>query len=463
MISIILLSGFGIISLFAGFLKSKRILLPMALLFLVVVFGVNLFDWDQNQSYFSNMLTIDNFAVAFTGIMVLSTLLILPFTQHYITRNDENVGELYALILFSLVGAIMMVSYNNMLMLFIGIEILSIAMYVFAGSDKGSMRSAEAALKYFLMGSFFTGILLFGIVMIYGATGTFNIAEIAGSAEAMGTAGVNNIMFMLGVLMIIIGISFKVSAAPFHFWTPDVYEGTPTVWTAYMSTVVKTAGVAAFYKLMDSAFAASYGSWMPTLVAIIVLTLLIGNVGAVVQQSMKRMLAYSSISHAGYLLMTLLAFNEFSQSAILFYSFAYSTASIAAFGVLQLVARQRQSENYEAFNGLGKTNPLLAFAVSVSMLSLAGIPMTAGFFGKFFVFSALVEQPNMMWMIVVAVILAAVGVYYYFRVIITMYLHPVAEGHSPIKSTSFINIMLIIISVLTILLGIAPALLSDVL
>jgi NADH-quinone oxidoreductase subunit N len=463
MISIILLSGFGIISLFAGFLKSKRILLPMALLFLVVVFGINLFDWNQNQSYFSNMLTIDNFAVAFTGIMVLSTLLILPFTQHYITRNDENIGELYALILFSLVGAIMMVSYNNMLMLFIGIEILSIAMYVFAGSDKGSLRSSEAALKYFLMGSFFTGILLFGIVMIYGATGTFNIAEIAGSAEALGNGGVNNAMFLLGVLMIIIGISFKVSAAPFHFWTPDVYEGTPTVWTAYMSTVVKTAGVAAFYKLMDAAFAASYPAWMPTLVAIIVLTLLIGNIGAVVQQSMKRMLAYSSISHAGYLLMTLLAFNEFSTSAILFYSFAYSTASIAAFGVLQLVSRQRQNENYEAFNGLGKTNPLLAFSVAVSMLSLAGIPLTAGFFGKFFVFSALIENPDMMWLIVVAVILAAVGVYYYFRVIIAMYLHPVNEEHATIRSTSFMNVMLIIITALTILLGIAPALLSDLL
>ncbi|PKV63585.1 NADH-quinone oxidoreductase subunit N [Pontibacter ramchanderi] len=463
MISIILLSGFGIINLFVGFLKSKRILLPLSLLFLAIVFGINLLDWNDTKSYFDNMITIDNYAVAFTGIMVLSTLLMLPFTQHYITRNDENIGELYALILFSLVGAIMMVSYNNMLMLFIGIEILSIAMYVLAGSDKSSMRSAEAALKYFLMGSFFTGVMLFGIVMVYGATGTFNISEIAGSAEALGTGGANNVMFMLGVLIIIIGISFKISAAPFHFWTPDVYEGTPTVWTAYMSTVVKTAGVAAFYKLMDAAFAASYPAWMPTLVAIVVLSLLVGNIGAVVQQSMKRMLAYSSISHAGYLLMTLLAFNEFSTSAVLFYSFAYSTASIAAFGVLHLVAKQRGSEKYEAFNGLGKTNPLLAFAVTVAMLSLGGIPLTAGFFGKFFVFSALVENPDMMWLIVVAVILAAVGIYYYFRVVIAMYLHPVAEDHTPIKSTSFINVMLIIITALTILLGIAPALLSGVL
>lgn len=435
----------------------------MALIFLAIVFGINLLDWNAPQSYFSNMLTIDNFAVAFTGIMVLSTLLIIPFTQHFATRNDANLGEYYALILFSLVGAIMMVSYENLLMLFVGIEILSIAMYVFAGSDKSSMRSAEAALKYFLMGSFFTGVMLFGMVMIYGATGTFNISEIAGAAELQGIDGINNTMFMLGILVIIIGISFKISAAPFHFWAPDVYEGTPTVWTAYMSTVVKTAGVAAFYKLMNAAFAASFPAWMPTIVAIVVLTLVIGNIGAVVQQSMKRMLAYSSISHAGYLLMTLIAFNQFSQSAILFYSFAYSTASIVAFGVLQLVARQRGSENFEAFNGLGKTNPLLAFTVTVSMLSLAGIPLTAGFFGKLFVFSALIEQPNMMWLIVIAVILAAVGIYYYFKVVIAMYLHPSAEDHTPIKSSSFIDVMLIIITALTLILGIAPSLLSDVL
>jgi NADH-quinone oxidoreductase subunit N len=445
-----------------GFLKNNRILLPLSLLFLAVVFGINLLDWNDTQSYFNNMLTIDNYAVAFTGIMVLSTLLILPFTQHYVTSNDENLGEYYALLLFSLVGAIMMVSYENMIMLFIGIEILSIAMYVLAGSNKRSLRSAEAALKYFLMGSFFTGVLLFGLVMIYGATGSFNITEISGAVQALGTDDVNNGMFVLGLLLTIAGISFKISAAPFHFWAPDVYEGSPTVFTAYMSTVVKTAGVAAFYKLMAAAFAASYVTWMPTLVAITVLTLLIGNIGAVVQQNVKRMLAYSSISHAGYLLMTLIAFNEYSQSSILFYSFAYASASIAAFGVLQLVARQRGNETFEAFNGLGKTNPLLAFAVTVSMLSLAGIPLTAGFFGKLFIFSALVEQPDMMWLIVLAVVLAAVGIYYYFRVVIAMYLRP-AENFEPIKVPGSINTILIIITALTILLGIAPALLSNVL
>ncbi|MET3539827.1 NADH-quinone oxidoreductase subunit N [Pontibacter aydingkolensis] len=441
-------------------MKSKRILLPLAILFLIVVFGVNLLSWNDTQSYFNNMLTIDNYAVAFTGIMVLTTLLLVPFSQRYVNEKDSNLAEYYSLLLFSLVGAIMMVSYENMLMLFVGIEILSIAMYVVAGSNKKSLRSNEAALKYFLMGAFFTGILLFGIVMIYGATGTFNITEIG--AAQIATGGVMNSMFILGLLLVVIGISFKISAAPFHFWTPDVYEGAPTFFTAFMSTVVKTAGVAAFFKLMAAAFAASYAAWFPTMIAITVLTLVVGNIGAVVQGSAKRMLAYSSISHAGYLLMSLIAFNESSASSILFYSLSYATASIAAFGVLMLVADQKGSEKYEAFNGLGRTNPLLAFAMTVSMLSLAGIPLTAGFFAKFFVFSAVLQDSSLMWLVIIAVILAAVGIYYYFRVVIAMYMQP-ADNYEKIRVGSFASFTLIFITVLTILLGIAPALVSDIL
>ncbi|GAB3198425.1 NADH-quinone oxidoreductase subunit N [Pontibacter aydingkolensis] len=424
------------------------------------MFGVNLLSWNDTQSYFNNMLTIDNYAVAFTGIMVLTTLLLVPFSQRYVNEKDSNLAEYYSLLLFSLVGAIMMVSYENMLMLFVGIEILSIAMYVVAGSNKKSLRSNEAALKYFLMGAFFTGILLFGIVMIYGATGTFNITEIG--AAQIATGGVMNSMFILGLLLVVIGISFKISAAPFHFWTPDVYEGAPTFFTAFMSTVVKTAGVAAFFKLMAAAFAASYAAWFPTMIAITVLTLVVGNIGAVVQGSAKRMLAYSSISHAGYLLMSLIAFNESSASSILFYSLSYATASIAAFGVLMLVADQKGSEKYEAFNGLGRTNPLLAFAMTVSMLSLAGIPLTAGFFAKFFVFSAVLQDSSLMWLVIIAVILAAVGIYYYFRVVIAMYMQP-ADNYEKIRVGSFASFTLIFITVLTILLGIAPALVSDIL
>ncbi|MFT2010241.1 NADH-quinone oxidoreductase subunit N [Pontibacter sp. 13R65] len=458
MISIILLAGFGIINLFAGFLKSNRVLLPLALLFLAIVFGVNLFSWNDPQSYFNHMLTIDNYAVAFTGIMVLSTLLILPFSQRYVADQDENLAEYYSLLLFSLLGAIMMVGFENMIMLFLGIEILSISMYILAGSDKKKQRSNEAALKYFLMGSFFTGVLLFGIVLIYGATGSFDISTIAGTS--IGAEGIENTMFILGLLLTIIGISFKISAAPFHFWTPDVYEGTPTLFTAFMSTVVKIAGVAAFYKLMNAAFASSYTTWFPTLIAITVLTLVVGNIGAAVQGSVKRMLAYSSISHAGYLLMALIAFNERSESAIFFYSLAYSVATIAAFGVLKLVTVQRDEESFATFNGLGQTNPLLAFVMTVSMCSLAGIPLTAGFFGKFFVFTSVVEDNSLIWLVVVAVLLAAVGIYYYFKVVIAMYMQP-AGNYERVRVTSFASVVLIIMAAITILLGLAPAIVSD--
>jgi NADH-quinone oxidoreductase subunit N len=425
-----------------------------------VVFGVNLLGWNNTQTYFNNMLTIDNYAVAFTGIMVLTTLLILPFSQSYIDAEDENLAEYYSILLFSLVGAIMMVAYENMIMLFIGIEIVSIAMYVLAGSNKRSLRSNEAALKYFLMGSFFTGVLLFGIVLIYGATGTFNITEIA-AANIM-EDGTTNTMFTMGLLILVIGISFKIAAAPFHFWTPDVYEGTPTLFTTFMATVVKTAGVAAFYKLMHAAFGASFTSWFPTLIAITVLTLVVGNIGAVIQPSVKRMLAYSSISHAGYLLMTLVAFNDLSENAIFFYSLSYAVASVMSFGVLKLVSDERKDETFAAFNGLGKTNPLLAFVMTVSMLSLAGIPLTAGFFAKFFVFSAVVATGNLMWLVVLAVILAAVGIYFYFKVVIAMYLQPAGEN-TKVPVSGFATLVLIICTILTILFGIAPGLVSNIL
>ncbi|WP_242916149.1 NADH-quinone oxidoreductase subunit N [Pontibacter liquoris] len=461
MTSIILLSVFGVINLFVGFMKSKRILLPLALLFLAVVFGANLLRWNDAQSYFNHMLTIDNYAVAFTGIMVLTTLLLIPFSQRYVEEENENLAEFYSLLLFSLVGAVMMVSYENLLMLFVGIEILSIAMYVLAGSDKQRIRSNEAALKYFLMGSFFTGFLLFGMVLIYGATGSFYLTDIAAAAAT--NDGTMTAMFTLGLLLIVIGISFKISAAPFHFWAPDVYEGTPTLFTGFMSTVVKIAGVAAFYKLMAAAFAASYAAWFPTLIAITVLTLVVGNIGAVVQHNAKRMLAYSSVSHAGYLLMALVAFNERSDASIMLYALSYSLATVAAFAVLKYVAAQREgNETFEAFNGLGKTNPLLAFAMTVAMCSLGGIPLTAGFFGKLFIFSAVVQDASLMWLVVVAVLMAAVGIYYYFKVVIAMYMHP-AGNVEKIRMGSFASFVLIFITVFTILLGIAPALVSDLL
>jgi NADH-quinone oxidoreductase subunit N len=457
--SIVLLTIFGVLNLFVGFRKSNKLVLPLVFLFLALVFAINLTDWNDTQTYFEQMLTIDNYAVAFTGIVVLTTILVIPFAQSYVDEKNDSLAEFFSILLFSLVGAIMMVAYENLLMLFVGIEILSISMYVLAGSDKKNLKSNEAGLKYFLMGSFATGILLFGIVLIYGATGTFQISQISSVATSQGDALTSPLLAM-GLLFILIGISFKVSAAPFHFWTPDVYEGSPTLFTAFMSTVVKTAGFAGFYKLMSVSFAGAYDIWFPTLVAMTVITLGIGNIGAAAQNNFKRMMAYSSISHAGYLMIALLSFNDRSENAILFYSLAYSVATIAAFGILKLVSDHRDDISYNAFNGLGRTNPLLAAVMTIAMCSLAGIPLTGGFFGKLFIFSAALEQ-DLLWLIIVAIIMSAVGIYYYFRVVIAMYMKEPAGEQVPVSGTA--AFALLVMALLTIVLGIFPGLLSNVL
>jgi NADH-quinone oxidoreductase subunit N len=411
------------------------------------------------------MLVIDNYTVAFTGIVLLTTIVLLPFSRKYVVENEPNLAEYYALLLFSLVGAIMMVSYNHLLMLFVGIEILSISMYVLAGSDKRNVRSNEAALKYFLMGAFATGILLFGIALLYGATGTFALSALPSAVAAPANASLQPMLY-IGILLMLIGIGFKVSAAPFHFWTPDVYEGTPTFFTAFMSTVVKTAGFAAFLKLLAVALPAAQSFWLPTITAMCALTLLLGNIGAAIQSSAKRMLAYSSVSHAGYLLIGLVAsrgvLTGAAANGIFFYSLAYSVATVAAFGVLKLVADQRGREDYDGLNGLARQNPLLAFVMTVAMLSLAGIPLTGGFFGKFYIFIAAVEQ-GYIGLVVFAVVMSMVGIYYYLRPIIAMYLQPAPENEAPIAVDGGQKLMLVLLAALTLALGILPGFLSGLL
>ena len=474
MLPIVLLSVFGILNLFLGFLRSNRALLPFVLVVLALIFGVNLLDWNHAGSppgflespYISQMLTVDNYSVAFSGIVLLTALLLLPFSRSYVAAGELNLAEYYSLLLFSLVGAIMMVSYNHLIMLFVGIEILSICMYVLAGSDKRNVRSNEAALKYFLQGAFATGILLFGIALLYGATGTFQLSEVA---TAIATPANQSLVPMLyvGVLLMVIGIGFKISAAPFHFWTPDVYEGTPTFFTAFMSTVVKTAGFAAFLKLLVVALPAASTVWLPTISAMCVLTLLLGNVGATVQTSAKRMLAYSSVSHAGYLLLGLIAghgqLSGPAAQSIFFYSLAYSVATVAAFGVLKLVSDQRQREDYAGLAGLGRTNPLLAFVLTVALLSLGGIPLTGGFFGKFFIFTAVASQGHI-GLVIFAVLMSMISIYYYLRPVIAMYLRPAEPGaESPVTADGFQSVMLLILAAITLVLGILPSFLSNLL
>ncbi len=459
MIPIILLSVLGIVVLFLGFLKSKSVLLPATLLFLAVALVGNFVEWGPgNILYFGNMLSVNNLSLSFNAIVLVSAFMIVAMTQGFQDDEESQPAEYYAIMLFSLVGAFMMIGFENLIMLFLGVEILSVAMYVLTGSDKRNLRSNEAALKYFLMGAFSAGIMLFGIALLYGASGSFSLSGI--NAYIANVQGGPSYLLYAGLLLLLIGMLFKVSAAPFHFWTPDVYEGAPTIFTAFMSTVVKTAGFAALYRLLSHSFTQIYDYWWITMVVITVLTLLIGNLVAVYQDSFKRMMAYSSISHAGYLLIALTALTAQTENSILFYSMAYSVATICAFGVLIPLSREKAMtgkprETYEAFNGLARNNPLLAFVLTVSMLSLAGIPLTAGFWGKFFVFGSAAER-GLIWLLVVAVLMSAVGIYYYFRVVIAAYMR---EGETAqIRVAPFYQIVLISATILTILFGVAPGL-----
>ena len=454
---IITISLLAILVLYLGLFKAGKALLPVSIVGLVAAFGLSLnhWDWANNaRTIFSGMLLFNNFAVAFSSIAILSTILILMLSKDYFERISTNVAEYYTIILFSLVGIIIISSYHNLSMLFIGIEIMSVSLYILTGIKKRDYASNEAALKYFLMGAFSTGFLLFGITLLYGASGSFDLAEIRNYANGSEISPI----FYAGILLMIIGLGFKAGSAPFHFWTPDVYEGAPTLITAFMSTVVKTAVFAAFLRLFYMSLSPLQEFWTPVLVVLASLSLLIGNVTAVYQQHFKRMLAFSSISHVGYMLFALIALSSSSGNAIFVYAAAYTIASIIAFAALMVVQRQVGSDSFDSFNGLAKKNPLLAITLTVAMLSLAGIPLTAGFIGKFMMFAGALSQYHT-YLAVFAVLNAIVGIFYYFRVVIAMYFRD-AERNELLIPVSF-KLVLIISTLATLILGIYPGFISD--
>jgi NADH-quinone oxidoreductase subunit N len=454
--TLILLSVLPIVLLYLGLYKATKALLPVAVIGLLAALGLAIMQWGKGiEPIYHGMMLFDNYAIAFSAITIISTVLILLLSKGYFEKISSHTAEYYAIILFSLAGIIVMVSYYNLVMLFVGIEIMSVSLYILAGIKKNDFASNEAALKYFLMGAFSTGFLLFGIALIYGSSGSFGLQAIRDYVIANQTK--IDPMFYVGIMLIIVGLCFKVGAAPFHFWTPDVYEGSPTLITAYMSTVVKTAGFAAFLRLFTECFAPLSSFWMPALLVITILTLFIGNITALYQQSFKRMLAFSSISHAGYLLFAIVAIGASSANSIFMYATAYSIASIIAFGGLILVQQQYGSDNFESFNGLSKKNPFLALVLTISMLSLAGIPLTAGFIGKFFMFSSALSQYQV-WLVILAVINAIISIFYYFRVIIAMYFR-VAEAEE-VQIPAYYNFVLGLSAIITIVIGIYPTFIS---
>lgn len=448
--TIILSAIFGVIMMFSGiFVRNRSAYKSISAVALLLLLVFNITEsrgsaiFNINTNFF---LHFDEFGLLFNSICIFSTLVYVMLSGRDLENAGRNTAEAHALIFFVLCGVGIVTSYSNLLMLFIGIEILSIPLYILTGSDKKNLKGNEAALKYFLMGSFSTGIMLMGIALLYGSSGTFLV-------ERTVSEGVVSYLDALGLVLIFISLFFKVSAAPFHFWTPDVYDGAPAVITSFMATVVKVAGFAGFIRLVESRLG-TMGSQSDRLVAIvIVLTLAFGNLTAVFQQSVKRMLAYSSIAQAGFMLFALLAVNDTAKEGLLLYAAAYSLPTIGIFAVLA----KMDDMTFEGFNGFSKSQPLIAALLVIFLLSLAGIPLTAGFFAKYYMLASVVKSGKYLGLVIIGVLFAAVSAYYYFKVIQAMYFKDGKVVLAPV--TARFKYLLLFVAVLTVLLGVYPSVL----
>ncbi|MHB8909388.1 MAG: NADH-quinone oxidoreductase subunit N [Syntrophales bacterium] len=384
---------------------------------LAMVFTFTL--WDVNADVFNNLYTIDNFGTFFKGLALIVSLLVTLLSLRYAEREQIIKGEYYALLLFGVLGMMVMVSSNHFVTIFIGLEVMSIAIYVLCGLLSGNPRSAEASLKYFLLGAFATAFLLYGMALVYATTGILDVRGIAAYLVS-GNFGLTP-LFMIGLALLIVGFGFKTASVPFHMWTPDVYEGAPTSITAFMATGIKAAAFGAFLRVFYTAFLPLLGAWSGMLWLIAVATMTLGNITALVQDDVKRMLAYSSIAHAGYILIAFVIGDQFSSASILFYLLVYIFMNVGAFTVVILLGRKDQANtNIESYAGLAGRHPLVALAMAVFLLSLAGIPPLAGFMGKFYVLSAAIKA-KYYWLAVIGVLNSVVAVYYYLRVIMYMY------------------------------------------
>jgi NADH-quinone oxidoreductase subunit N len=411
--------------------------------------------WNHQETGFGGAMVVDRYALFFNLLFCLAAGLTILMSMNYLESTDIRVGDYYSLILFATVGMMLMAAATDLIVIFLGLEVMSIAVYVLAGIWRRQLRSAEAALKYFLLGAYATGFLLFGIALFYGATGSTVLTAVTPQHAAAG--GEPRLLLTVAMALLIVGFGFKVAAVPFHFWTPDVYEGAPTSITALMAVGVKAAAFAAFARVFLHHLSVLAPDWASVLWVLAVLTMTLGNVVALVQQNVKRMLAYSSIAHAGYLLVGMTAGGEQGGSAVLFYLLAYALMNLGAFAVvIALGKRGEPNEQLDDYAGVGFRHPLLGFAMSVFMLSLAGVPPLVGFAGKFYVFAAAV-QAGYVGLAVIGVLNSVVSMYYYVGVLVKMYMvEGGADVPSPAGRPYLVATMLVTIAG-TILIGVFPS------
>ena len=410
--------GVLVLDLWAG--KNKTLLMFISLVGLLMT-AISAFAKHPLPAFaFTGSYIIDHLSIFFICIFTLSSALTILLSFEYNERKGIKAGEYYALILLCTVGMIILASSTDLIMIFLGIEIVSICLYVLAGFRRDDPVSNEAALKYFLLGAFATGFLLYGMTLIYGSTGSTNLFKIAEFIKAEGAQ--SNPLILMGIVLLVIGFGFKVAAVPFHMWAPDVYHGSPTPVTAFMAVGPKAAAFAAFFRVFTEAVPDMSLSWEILLCIIAVLSMFVGNLGAIMQTNIKRMLAFSSISHAGYLLIAVIAKSSLAGSGLLFYMLAYAFTTFGAFGIIILLGKKEKDNlEFENYSGLAYKHPILALSMTVFLLSLGGLPPFAGFVAKFYIFSAAIEE-GYVTLVIIAVLNSAISFYYYLKVVVFMYM-----------------------------------------
>jgi len=427
---------------------------------LIVTGFVVVGGWNNFQEGFAGSVVLDNFATFFNLIFLISAGLTILMSDEYLKREGYPISEYYPLVLLTTAGAMWMVSGTDMMTIFLGLEVLSISLYVLAGLFRGNLASNEAGLKYFLLGAFSTGFLLYGIALIYGATGSTQIQEIAQFVRENSYV-LGNPMMIAGMLLMATGFLFKIAAAPFHMWTPDVYQGAPTPITAFMSAGPKAAAFGAFMRVFIIAMAGLQTDWVNLLWVLAVATMIFGNFIAIKQDNIKRMLAYSSIAHAGYAMVGMVAANSVGKAGILFYMLAYTFMNIGAFAVLVLAGKKGEENlTLEGFSGFGYRRPLLGVALAIFLFSLMGIPPTAGFAGKFYIFAGAVKS-GYIWLAVIGVLNSAVSLYYYLRVMVYMYFREPAEDFSWIRVDAGTAVSIVLALIGVFYLGVLPGVVME--
>jgi NADH-quinone oxidoreductase subunit N len=449
--TIIITTVLGLLGLVFEVLRLRKVIVPISVLVLLGVVGYNIQYWNLNAHFFHDMLYIDNFAVAFSGLLTLLTTVVIALAGTFYKDENNKLSDYISLMVFALSGAIMMASFGNLATLFLGIEILSVASYILAGSKRGNLLSNEAGLKYFLMGSFSTGFLLMGIALIYGITGTFNIEQIAGKLSYLTPSP----LLMTGIGLMMIAMMFKASIAPFHFWAPDVYTGSPTLITAFLSNVGKIAVFAAIYRLLVYGFGMQAGQMVLLFLLFIILTLIIANFSALQQSNLKRIMAYSGVSHAGFMLLAVVSTLQTHAGVLFYYTAGYALAGLAAFSVITWISQTKQDEDISAFTGLAYEKPGLAIGLILAMLSLAGIPPFAGFFGKYMVFLEAIQN-GYLYIAIVAVVASIISVYYYFKVVWAILQKPSVAGQFASVSPVY-SVVLWVCILAVVILGVFPS------